>query len=89
MKNKIKKIEAREILDSRGVPTLEVDLFVENNVFRSSVPSGSSTGEHEAFELRDLLRPLPGTAARRRSAGRGHRGGRAGTPSRPGARGGS
>ncbi len=51
---KIKSIKAREILDSRGVPTVEVDLVTNNGVFRASVPSGSSTGKHEAFELRDV-----------------------------------
>lgn len=51
---KIKKIYAREILDSRGNPTIEVDCFLEQNAFgRASVPSGASTGEHEAIELRD------------------------------------
>ena len=51
---KIKSIKAREILDSRGIPTVEVDLVTNNGVFRASVPSGSSTGKHEAFELRDV-----------------------------------
>ncbi|MFH1643371.1 MAG: phosphopyruvate hydratase [Patescibacteria group bacterium] len=50
---KIQSIKAREILDSRGNPTVEVDLTTDDGVFRSSVPSGSSTGTHEAFELRD------------------------------------
>jgi enolase len=50
----IKKIHAREILDSRGNPTVEVDLTLKNNLMaRASVPSGASTGEHEANELRD------------------------------------
>ena len=54
MKTKIKNITAREILDSRGNPTVEVDVFLENGVFgRASVPSGASTGEYEAAELRD------------------------------------
>ena len=45
---------AREILDSRGNPTVEVDLFIEGGVMgRAAVPSGASTGEHEACELRD------------------------------------
>ncbi|MFQ5651721.1 MAG: phosphopyruvate hydratase [bacterium] len=45
---------AREILDSRGNPTVEVDVFLENGVLgRAAVPSGASTGEHEAVELRD------------------------------------
>ena len=51
---KIKEIVAREILDSRGNPTVEVDVRLENGVLgRASVPSGASTGEHEALELRD------------------------------------
>lgn len=49
----IQKIHAREIIDSRGNPTVEVDLFTENGMFRASVPSGASTGIHEAVELRD------------------------------------
>jgi enolase len=49
----IKKITAREILDSRGNPTVEVDLFTRNGLSRASVPSGASTGKHEALELRD------------------------------------
>ena len=54
MKTNIKNIKAREILDSRGNPTVEVDVFLENGVFgRAAVPSGASTGEHEASELRD------------------------------------
>ena len=51
---KIEKIHAREILDSRGNPTVEVEVTLENGVMgRASVPSGASTGEHEALELRD------------------------------------
>ncbi len=51
---KIKDIKAREILDSRGNPTVEVDCILENGVMgRASVPSGASTGEREAIELRD------------------------------------
>ena len=50
---KIKKIFAREILDSRGNPTVEVDLFTDKFMTRASVPSGASTGIHEALELRD------------------------------------
>lgn len=51
---KIEKIVGREILDSRGNPTVEVDIFLESGVVgRASVPSGASTGEHEALELRD------------------------------------
>lgn len=51
---KIEKIKAREILDSRGNPTIEVDVWLESGAFgRAAVPSGASTGEHEAIELRD------------------------------------
>jgi len=54
MKTSIKNIIAREILDSRGNPTIEVDVFLEDgNYGRAAVPSGASTGEHEAVELRD------------------------------------
>ena len=54
----IKKIEGREILDSRGYPALEVDMFLADDLkkegrIRVSVPSGASTGKHEAYELRD------------------------------------
>ncbi|KAI1902811.1 hypothetical protein AGOR_G00019960 [Albula goreensis] len=49
----ITKIHAREILDSRGNPTVEVDLFTARGCFRAAVPSGASTGVHEALELRD------------------------------------
>ena len=51
---KIEKIYAREILDSRGNPTVEVEVTLDNGVMgRASVPSGASTGENEALELRD------------------------------------
>jgi len=51
---KIKKIHAREILDSRGNPTVEVDVVLDNGVMgRAAVPSGASTGAREAVELRD------------------------------------
>ncbi len=51
---KITDIKAREILDSRGNPTIEVDIVIENNCFgRYSVPSGASVGSREALELRD------------------------------------
>ena len=50
----ISKIHAREILDSRGNPTVEVEVRLEGGAFgRAAVPSGASTGEHEAWELRD------------------------------------
>lgn len=50
----IAKVHARQILDSRGNPTVEVDVITQNGVLgRAAVPSGASTGEHEAVELRD------------------------------------
>jgi enolase len=52
--SKIKKIHARQIFDSRGNPTIEVDVITETGTLgRAAVPSGASTGEHEAVELRD------------------------------------
>src|SRR5437660_6762075 len=51
---KILSLHAREILDSRGNPTVEVDCTLDDGSFgRAAVPSGASTGEHEAVELRD------------------------------------
>jgi enolase len=50
----ISDVKAREILDSRGNPTLEVEVLLESGAFgRAAVPSGASTGENEALELRD------------------------------------
>ena len=49
----ITKILARQILDSRGNPTVEVDVYSESSFGRAAVPSGASTGIHEASELRD------------------------------------
>eukprot|EP01122_Echinamoeba_exundans_P006641 TRINITY_DN1911_c0_g1_i1.p1 TRINITY_DN1911_c0_g1~~TRINITY_DN1911_c0_g1_i1.p1 ORF type:complete len:435 (-),score=151.53 TRINITY_DN1911_c0_g1_i1:49-1353(-) len=49
----IKSIHARQIFDSRGNPTVEVDVTTEKGLFRAAVPSGASTGVHEALELRD------------------------------------
>ena len=50
----IKSIFARQILDSRGNPTIEVDVLTSNGIKgRAAVPSGASTGIHEAVELRD------------------------------------
>ena len=49
----IKKIHARMVFDSRGNPTIEVDLVTEKGLFRAAVPSGASTGIYEALELRD------------------------------------
>ena len=52
--NKIKNVKSREIIDSRGNPTVEVDVILEDNsIGRASVPSGASTGIYEAYELRD------------------------------------
>ena len=67
-------IRAREIIDSRGNPTVEVDVELESGVIgRAAVPSGASTGEHEALELRDgALRPKQGgTIDRKRYLGKG------------------
>lgn len=50
----IEHVYAREVLDSRGNPTIEVEIQTESGYFgRAIVPSGASTGEHEAVELRD------------------------------------
>src|SRR3954462_13211931 len=50
----IDEVVAREILDSRGNPTIEVDVYLEDGTMgRAAVPSGASTGAHEAVELRD------------------------------------
>ncbi|ETE60170.1 hypothetical protein L345_14089, partial [Ophiophagus hannah] len=49
----ILKVHAREIFDSRGNPTVEVDLYTNKGLFRAAVPSGASTGIYEALELRD------------------------------------
>jgi enolase len=60
---KIRKVSAREVLDSRGNPTVEVDVVLDQGVVgRAAVPSGASTGTHEALELRD---------GRKRYAGKG------------------
>ncbi len=57
----IKKVHARQILDSRGNPTVEVDVILTNGILgRAAVPSGASTGEHEAIELRDGGKPYLG-----------------------------
>ena len=52
----IKAVHAREILDSRGNPTVEVDVLVDDFIARAGVPSGASKGKHEAVELRDAKR---------------------------------
>ena len=55
----ISDVFAREILDSRGMPTVEAEVICEGGfVGRAAVPSGASTGEHEAVELRDNDHPL-------------------------------
>ena len=52
--SQIKHVHARQILDSRGNPTVEVDVTLQDNsIGRAAVPSGASTGEYEAVELRD------------------------------------
>ena len=51
--SEITNIKAREVLDSRGNPTVEVDVFTSEGVFRAMTPSGASAGSHEALELRD------------------------------------
>ena len=57
----ISKIHARQILDSRGNPTLECEITLQDGSFgRTAVPSGASTGEHEAVELRDGGEPWSG-----------------------------
>ena len=54
MNNKIKTIKARHILDSRANPTIEVEIYLNDEIFgRAAVPSGASTGALEAHELRD------------------------------------
>ena len=55
MASRITRVTAREIIDSRGNPTVEADVVVDGGIWgRAAVPSGASTGEHEAIELRDL-----------------------------------
>src|SRR5919202_1511303 len=72
----IEEISAREILDSRGNPTVEAEVvLVSGEVGRAAVPSGASTGEHEAVELRDN--------DKRRYGGGGGGGGRGGREERP------
>ncbi|MEM0466302.1 MAG: phosphopyruvate hydratase [Candidatus Thermoplasmatota archaeon] len=51
--SEIRSIKAREVLDSRGNPTVEVDVITDDGVFRAMTPSGASAGQHEALELRD------------------------------------
>ena len=78
----IDAVDAREILDSRGNPTVEVDVvLVDGSVGRAAVPSGASTGAHEAVELRD------GDTGTLRRQGRADGGPQRGRPDRTGARG--
>ena len=49
----IQKLHARQVFDSRGNPTVEVEVMTQQGTFRAAVPSGASTGENEACELRD------------------------------------
>lgn len=56
----IKQVKAREIFDSRGNPTIEVDISTKDGLFRGMVPSGASTGIHEALELRDNTQRFDG-----------------------------
>ena len=52
---KIKKIKSRQVFDSRGNPTIETEVYLDDgNKSSAIVPSGASTGTHEAFELRDI-----------------------------------
>jgi enolase len=69
----IDQVHAREILDSRGNPTVEVEVTLDSGAFgRAAVPSGASTGIHEALELRDgirralVARRAPGSQSRQR-----------------------
>ena len=64
--SQIRNIYARQILDSRGSPTIEVDVYLSDSSFgRASVPSGASTGEHEAVELRDQAKAYFGKSVMR------------------------
>ncbi|MCD6550137.1 phosphopyruvate hydratase [bacterium] len=62
---RIKSLRAREILDSRGNPTVEVELMVNNKIFRASCPAGASKGKYEAKELRDGGKRYLGKGVRR------------------------
>src|SRR5574344_290074 len=69
---KISKIWGREILDSRGNPTVEVEVTLSDGSFgRAGVPSGASTGSHEAVELRDEENSTKNKAGKKRYAGKG------------------
>ena len=56
----IKSLKAKEVLDSRRNPTVEVELETDKGVFKASVPSGASCGKYEAVELRDKKKPYQG-----------------------------
>ncbi|CAH8508608.1 unnamed protein product, partial [Dicrocoelium dendriticum] len=56
----ILKITGRQILDSRGYPTVEADVITRKGLFRAAVPSGASTGAYEAIEMRDFGREYHG-----------------------------
>lgn len=56
----IEKINARQVLDSRGLPTVEAEVITNLGQFRAIVPSGASTGQYEALELRDNLKAFHG-----------------------------
>lgn len=62
---KIKKLYARQVLDSRGNPTIEVEAYFNNYVGKAIVPSGASTGKYEALELRDKKRDYNGLSVRK------------------------
>jgi enolase len=63
---KIQSVHAREIIDCRGIPTLEVDVLLENGITgRAAVPAGRSTGVHEAFEMRDGEKRYGGMGVRK------------------------
>src|SRR3990167_8288171 len=51
--DKIKMVSARQVFDSRGIPTIEAEVQTNSGIFRAIVPSGTSAGKHEALELRD------------------------------------
>ena len=64
--NNIKNIVSRQIIDSRGNPTVDTDVFLENGAMgRAAVPSGASTGKSEAFELRDRKKAFNGKSVKR------------------------
>ena len=68
----IQKLHARQIFDSRGNPTVEVEVTTEKGSFRAAVPSGASTGENEACELRDGGNGYMGKGEAKRSKRNAH-----------------